>query len=412
MILGCICDDFTGASDIANTLAKGGMSVTQYNGIPDFAAERHVESGVIALKSRTAPIDEAVKNALNAARWLLDQGCEQLFFKYCSTFDSTIEGNIGPVADALARLLNEDTVIFCPAFPAAGRSVYQGNLFVNDQLLHESGMKDHPLTPMTDSDLRRWLGYQTTAAINHLPYSTVARGAECINQLMRATGPGYYIADAIEDEHLIQLGKSAIDCKLLTGGSGLAQGLPENYRLQGKITDSAVNWQGLEGSGVILSGSCSVATRAQVANYRQEFPSLEISANAIINQSDIVEEVFNWINQQHQTPLIYTSTDPAAVVLAQQEFGQECIAAQIENFFASLASMLVANGTTKIVTAGGETSGAVVTALAIEAMDIGPEITAGVPALKASNRPLLLALKSGNFGDEFFFSTAMSRLGS
>ncbi|MDJ0613178.1 MAG: four-carbon acid sugar kinase family protein [Rhizobiaceae bacterium] len=411
MLLGCIGDDFTGSSDIANTLAKGGMRVTQYSGVPKKSASVEVEAGVVSLKSRTAPIQEAVEDSLEAARWLLDQGCEQIFFKYCSTFDSTKEGNIGPVADALAEFLNEDQVLFCPAFPATGRSIYQGNLFVNDIPLHESGMKDHPLTPMTDSDLRRWLAYQTKTPVKHIPHSIVSKGAENIATAFDEAGPGYFIADAIDDDHLIQLGKAAKHKKLLTGGSGLALGLPENFRTSGKINHTDGSWQGISGAGVVLSGSCSQMTRKQVEMYRQEHPSQEVTAERILDDPTLVAELCDWALSQTTSPLIYSSADPTIVRAAQGEFGQEFIAGKIEGFFGMMATRLVELGVKKLVSAGGETSGAIVSALKIDAMEIGPEIAPGVPALKDNERNIALALKSGNFGDEEFFEKAIRALG-
>lgn len=411
MILGCIADDFTGASDIANTLTKGGMQSSLYSGIPKLTTAVSVDAGIVSLKTRTVPVSEAVEESLNAAHWLLDQGCEQLYFKYCSTFDSTKEGNIGPVADALACLLDESQVLFSPAFPATGRTVYQGQLFVNDSPLHESSMKNHPLTPMTDSDLRRWLSYQTSTPIKHVPYAVVSRGAETITQFLKGEGPGYFIADAILDDDLIQLSKSMACSKLLSGSSGLALGLPDIFRSQGKLNGSLSRWRGVKGRGVILSGSCSEATRTQIEEYKKSHPWLELGADEIHNEQTILQEVVDWILDQKQAPLVYTSADPCVVKLAQKKYGAESIANEIESFFGTLARLLSLEGFSKIVTAGGETSGAVVNALEIDAMDVGSEIAPGVPALKVVNRDLALALKSGNFGHKHFFQDAVEALG-
>lgn len=410
MLLGCIGDDFTGSSDIANTLAKGGMRVTQYNGVPEYKAEQTVEAGVISLKSRTSPVDEAIKQSLEAAKWLLAQGCEQIFFKYCSTFDSTKEGNIGPVAAALAEYLNEEQVIFCPAFPATGRSIFQGHLFVNDMLLSDSGMKDHPLTPMIDSDLRRWLSYQTSWDVKHIAHSKVLMGHEDVINQMQVNAPAFYIADAIRDEDLITLGKACKDRKLLTGGSGLALGLPQNFRDSGKIKTSKGNWQKAEGKAIILSGSCSIATRGQVEKYKQNHASLELTAKDIFTDVHTPQSVCDWAIMQDDTPLVYTSADPSIVRAAQEEFGLEVIAEKIEKFMGAIATGMVERGVKCVISAGGETSGAVVTALEVNAMEIGPEITAGVPALRDSQTGLVLALKSGNFGAENFFEDALDVL--
>lgn len=410
MLLGCIGDDFTGSSDIANTLAKGGMNVTQYTGVPNNSADSSVEAGVVSLKSRTIPVKEAISQSLEAAKWLVEQGCEQIFFKYCSTFDSTKEGNIGPVAEALADYLDEDQVLFCPAFPATGRSIYQGHLFVNDMLLSDSGMKDHPLTPMTDSDLRRWLAYQTKWDVKHISHALVELGSQEVIAQMAKNAPAFYVADAIKDDDLIVLGEAAKTRKLLTGGSGLALGLPQNFRDSGKIKTTNSRWQPIDGKAIILSGSCSIATRGQVAKYKEKHPSFELRAEDVFADEQTAESVCDWIMLQTETPLIYSSADPAVVKAAQEKFGQELIAEKIEKLIGAVATEMVKRGVKCIVSAGGETSGAVVTALEVEAMEIGPEIAAGVPALKDSNRDLVLALKSGNFGQEGFFEDALKVL--
>jgi len=410
MLLGCIGDDFTGSSDIANTLAKGGMRVTQYTGIPKSRAKPDVDAGVVSLKSRTIPVADAVAQSLVAAKWLLEQGCQQIFFKYCSTFDSTKSGNIGPVAQALAELLDEDQVVFCPAFPATGRSVYQGHLFVNDVLLSESGMRDHPLTPMTDSDLRRWLGYQTAWKVKHISHEQVKKGSKHIASEMEKNAPAFFIADAIEDENLLVLGDALRSRKLLTGGSGLALGLPKNFFASGQLGGTQVNWQANSGRAIILSGSCSVATREQIGVYAQSGPSLELLAEDIFSQDQTVEKVCDWAMQQSKTPLVYTSADPEVVKEAQERFGQEKIAEQIEQFMGSVANEMVRRGATCVVSAGGETSGAIVKALELEALEIGPEIAPGVPALRDAKSGLVITLKSGNFGGKNFFQNALEVL--
>lgn len=410
MLLGIIGDDFTGSSDIANTLTKAGMKVTQYTGIPNGNVDESVEAGVVSLKSRTIAVAQAIEQTLDAAKWLLAQGCEQIFFKYCSTFDSTREGNIGPVAQALADYLKEDQVIFCPAFPATGRSIYQGHLFVNDILLSDSGMKDHPLTPMTDSDLRRWLSYQTKWDVKHIAHSIVQLGSDEVIKQMAENAPAFYIADAIEDEDLIVLARAAKNRKLLTGGSGLALGLPQNFRDAGKIGTVKTQWEKVDGRGIILSGSCSIATRLQVAKYKQNHPSLELTARDIFLDKQTPDTICDWVMEQSDTPLVYASADPSVVKAAQEEFGQEIIAEKIENCMGAIATGMVERGVKCIVSAGGETSGAVVTALKLQAMEIGPEIAPGVPALKDSQSGLALALKSGNFGSENFFEEALDML--
>jgi uncharacterized protein YgbK (DUF1537 family) len=404
MLLGCIGDDFTGSSDLANTLAKGGMQVALFSGVPD--GPSGAEAGVIALKSRTVAPKEAVAQSLEALDWLLAQGCSQIFFKVCSTFDSTAQGNIGPVADALADRLGENAVIVCPAFPATGRTVYQGHLFVNGQPLHESGMQNHPLTPMTDPDIRRWLKPQTQRAVAHIPAEIVMQGASAIAQALNAvTTPTLVVVDAIADVNLLEIGKAAAGRKLITGGSGVALSLPANFGLSG----SSNNWSGVQGAGAILSGSCSVATRGQVAAYAKNHPAYEITSDKVMSNEVTAETVANWmLDNIGGAPLAYSSADPATVTAAQAEYGVGEVATKIEDLFASIAQLLIAGGVKRLVTAGGETSGAVVEGLGITAMEIGPEIAAGVPAMRGGG--LAIALKSGNFGDVNFFETALKIL--
>ena len=411
MLLGCVGDDFTGSSDLGNTLAKQGMRVTQYSGVPSGDAAAEVEAGVVALKSRTIPPAEAVRQSLEALEWLAKQGCRQFFFKYCSTFDSTPEGNIGPVAEAMASALGADRVIVCPAFPATGRSVYQGHLFVGDKLLNESGMENHPLTPMTDADLRRWLAPQTSLGVGHVGATTVGAGAEAIRAALaaeQAEGRTLIVVDAIHDEDLMRIGEAAADLPLITGGSGVALGLPENFRRAGLLQGGGGGWTGVDGPAAILSGSCSNATRAQVAAWSG--PALEIKATDVVTGDMTGAKLAEWMLAQGETALGYSSADPATVREAQEAFGKDLIAEAIEKVMAEAAVALVEGGVKRLVTAGGETSGAIVEALGAEALAIGPEIDPGVPALKVEGRDLALALKSGNFGAEDFFEKAVSAL--
>lgn len=410
MLLGCIGDDFTGSSDLANTLARAGMRTVQYVGVPDRQAGPDVEAGVVALKSRSIPVAEAVAQSLAALDWLRAQGCEQFMFKYCSTFDSTPEGNIGPVAEALADALDAREVIFCPAFPKAGRTIYQGHLFVHDRLLSESGMEKHPLTPMTDPDLRRVLARQAKGSVGHVPATCVREGPDAIRARMKAedtAGHRLMIADALEDDDLRALGRAASGLKLVTGGSGIAMGLPENFRIRGLLAEDSAEWTGQPGRAALLSGSCSNATRAQVNHHKSTCPALEVSAEALMSGDVTPETAASWALGQVALPLVYSSAEPAVVAAAQESFGRDEIALAFERFFAATARLLVAGGVTRLVTAGGETSGAVVEALAPRELAIGPEIDPGVPVLRASSS-LVLALKSGNFGSEDFFAKAAS----
>lgn len=404
MKLGVIADDFTGASDIALTLAEGGMSVAQFNGIPTGDVPV-VDAGVVSLKSRTAPVDEAISLSLAACDWLESQGCTQIIYKVCSTFDSTSDGNIGQVTQELAEHLGETRVAICPAFPENGRSVYQGHLFVADRLLNESGMQNHPLTPMTDPDLRRVMAAQTSWPVDHISTHTVFQGPEAIAEAMK--GPaGMVLIDAIRDADLLAIGKALSGRKLMTGGSGIALGLPGNFDL----LHGDLPFVGRTGPGVVLSGSCSIATRGQVERYKTLAPSREIEAKTLMKGGYDLAELVDWVLQQDQPPLIYSSADPAVVAAAQETFGGTTIAENIENLFANLAASLADRGVERIVVAGGETSGAVVTGLSADVLEIGPRIAAGVPAVSVSDRSLNIALKSGNFGDVDFFEQALDVL--
>lgn len=412
MLLGCIGDDFTGSSDLGNTLTKAGMRVTQYVGVPEAPAASDVEAGIVALKSRSIPVADAVKLSLDALAWLRAQGCSQFLFKYCSTFDSTPEGNIGPVAEALADALGARRVIVCPAFPAAGRSLYQGHLFVTDKLLSESGMQNHPLTPMTDPDIRRWLRHQIKGTVGHIPAQVVMQGADAIRDRMSSedtAGHRLLVADAITDADLIALGQAARDLPFITGGSGIAMGLPGNFRTNGLLSSQENIWTGQSGRVAILSGSCSNATRAQVLEHAKMHPVREVTADQIMSGAITAEALAAWGLAQNGLPLVYTSADPAMVADAQARFGKDKVAARIEGLFADLARALVAGGVTRLISAGGETSGAVVEGLELTAFEIGPEIDPGVPMIRASDS-LVLALKSGNFGGPDFFARAAAMM--
>lgn len=408
MLLGCIGDDFTGSSDLANTLAKAGMRTVQYSGVPTGAAAEDVQAGVIALKSRSVAPQDAIKQSLDALKWLQAQGCTQIFFKYCSTFDSTQEGNIGPVADALAEALDAHKVIVCPAFPGAGRSVYQGYLFVNDTLLNESGMQNHPLTPMTDANLRRLMAAQSVHSVGHVAADVVFAGTEAITEALErqhTAGHRMIVLDALRDEDLVQIGAAAKGFPLITGGSGVALGLPANFGL----SPAPVPWQGQKGKAAILSGSCSTATRGQIAHHIAHHPALKINPADVIGGAQTPESVAQWLIETDGLPLAYSSADPAEVAAIQKQFGGAKAAHALETFFGATSVCLRDLGVARILTAGGETSGAVVEALDIRMLEIGPEIDPGVPALRASDT-LVIALKSGNFGSVDYFEKAASML--
>ena len=415
MLLGCIADDFTGASDLANTLAKNGMATVQFSGVPSGSTPA-CEAGVIALKTRSIPPSEAVAQSLDAFRWLQQQGCTQYLFKYCSTFDSTPEGNIGPVAEALLAASGAGAAIVCPAFPATGRTLYNGHLFVNGRLLNESGMENHPLNPMTDPNIRRWLKLQTKHDVGLVTHDTVRQGAAAICsalELEAAHDRRLVVVDAITNDDLLAIGAAAADQRLVTGGSGIALGLPENFRRAGKLGLSADEFSGSNGFGAVLSGSCSTASQAQVAQYLKEHPGFAINPRALLEGRISVAQVLQFVRKNRDAdPLVYSTADPAAVQAVQDRFGRERVAHTVERFFGELAKELIAAGTERLVVGGGETSGAVVTSLQLESFVIGPEIDPGVPSLVGTgpSHTVRLALKSGNFGSENFYEKASNAL--
>jgi len=410
MLLGCIGDDFTGSSDLANTLAKAGMRTVQYTGVPSGPVADDVEAGVVALKSRSIDPDEAVRLSLEALDWLQRQGCTQFFFKYCSTFDSTPMGNIGPVADALAEALDAHKVIVCPAFPGTGRSIYQGYLFVNDVLLSESGMENHPLTPMTDANLRRLMSAQSRFDVGLVPAGIVFEGVDAIKQQLEAehqSGRRMIVVDAMRDSDLMDIGAAAKGLPLITGGSGIALGLPANFGCQA----DQVPWRAQQGKAAVLSGSCSSVTRAQVKHHLETQPGIKIDLAKVINGHQTPDEIASWLSQTDGLPLAYSSADPEEVQQLQASFGRDESAHALETFFGQTAKLLVQLGITRLLIAGGETSGAVVESLALDTLQIGPEIDPGVPALRARD-DLVIALKSGNFGSVDYFEKAAAILGS
>lgn len=412
MLLGSVADDFTGASDLANTLARGGMRTTLFVGIPE-TVRPECEAGVIALKSRSIPVAEAVGQSLAALEALRAAGAEQILFKYCSTFDSTREGNIGPVADAMIEALAAPVAIVCPAFPTNLRTIYRGHLFVGDKLLNESGMEKHPLTPMTDANLQRWLSYQSQNRIGLITLDTIRKGADAIRAALDEAArrkERLVICDAITDDDLVRLGEAARGMALVTGGSGIALGLPANFGRSPAAT--APPPRAPQGRAIALSGSCSRATLAQVARHRAEAPALALDAAAIVESRFAPADVIAWLGGEAGTamlPLVYSSAAPEEVSALQARFGTGKVAHAIESFFAELARMLVAKGYRRLITAGGETSSAIVSGLALKALAIGPEIDPGVPALVHEGEPsLALALKSGNFGAPDFFAKALA----
>jgi len=417
-LLGCIADDFTGATDLANMLVRGGMRTVQSIGIPtaEMAAGLDADAIVIALKSRTTPAAEAVAESLAALEWLRERGCEQIFFKYCSTFDSTAAGNIGQVSEALLDKLGSDFTLACPAFPENGRTIFRGHLFVQDQLLSECGMQNHPLTPMTDANLVRVLQSQTQQKVGLLRYDSIAKGVEGVRSKiaeLRADGVKMAIADALSDADLYTLGEACADLPLLTGGSGLALGLPGNFRKAGKLRDiDAAQLEPVAGGEVVLAGSASVATNGQVAAWLEaNRPAFRINPLELAAGRPVVEQALEFARKAGETVLIYATSSPDEVKAVQQQLGVERAGAMVEDALGQIAKGLLNAGVRRFVVAGGETSGAVVQALGVQLLQIGAQIDPGVPATVSSGaQPLAMALKSGNFGGRDFFSKALKQL--
>ncbi|PTQ97294.1 uncharacterized protein YgbK (DUF1537 family) [Paraburkholderia sp. GV068] len=423
-LLGCIADDFTGATDLANMLVRGGMRTVQTIGIPQDGETIAADAIVVALKSRTIPAADAVAQSLAALDWLRAQGCRQFVFKYCSTFDSTDAGNIGPVTDALLDALCADDkasafTIACPAFPENGRTIFRGHLFVGDALLSESGMENHPLTPMRDANLVRVLQRQTQSQVGLVRYDAVAKGAAAVREsfdALRKQGARMAIADAVSDADLYVLGEACADLKLITGGSGIALGLPANFRRAGLLQpqDDAAQLPAVEGLSAVLAGSASKATNAQVAAWRDTRPAFRIDPLAAARGEAVVEQALAFA-QTHldkgEPMLIYATATPDEVKAVQRELGVDKAGHLVEATLASIARGLYERGVRKFVVAGGETSGAVVQALDVHSLRIGAQIDPGVPATATTgSQPLALALKSGNFGATDFFEKALRHL--
>lgn len=421
--LGCIADDFTGGTDLANNLARAGMRTLQVIGVPQpGAAAPDADAVVVALKSRTAPVGDAVARSLAAVRWLRAQGAQQIYFKVCSTFDSTPAGNIGPVTEAFMDELGADFVIVTPAFPENARTVFKGHLFVGDVLLSDSSMRHHPLTPMTDANLVRVMQAQLNAArgrkVGLIDYCCVAQGASAIERRMaalRKESVSIAIADALGDADLHALASAAATLPLVVAGSGLAIGIPA---LHGLFSDGrAAELPEATGSSAIVSGSCSAATHAQVAAFLESGGrGFAVDPLKLAAGHSVVEEALAWaLPKLGSAPvLLYATADAAAVRAVQQQLGAEQAGALVEQALSRIAVGLVQAGVGQLVVAGGETSGESVQALGITQLRIGPQIDPGVPwchaATPCRRDGLHLALKSGNFGSTGFFNGAFERL--
>jgi 3-dehydrotetronate 4-kinase len=419
MLLGAIADDFTGATDLCSMLVRGGMRTVQLIGTP--APDDPVpdaDAVVIAIKSRTAPVKWAVEQSLAALEWLRKPGARQFFFKYCSTFDSTDEGNIGPIADALIQALGCGFSLHCPAFPANGRTLYSGHLFVGGTLLNESGMEHHPLTPMKDANLVRVLSRQTDGTVGLVAFPTVEKGGNAIRDAMtrlKEQGRRHVIVDAVTDAHLAAIGEAAEHHALLGGGSGVAMGLPGNFRRAGLLPEAgdAALLPSVEGATAVLSGSCSRATLGQLGFARSHAPVHELDPVATPDAAALAASALAWTDGKiGSVPVVIAASAPPDKVAATQAAlgGPEKASAVLEDAMARIAEGLVARGVRRMVVAGGETSGAVVMRLGVRQLRIGGEIDPGVPWTLASGSgtDLMLALKSGNFGAPDFFLKAFA----
>lgn len=415
LLLGCIADDFTGATDLANNLVRSGMRVVQTIGVPAEGTIVDADAIVVALKSRTEPATTAIAQSLEALAWLRGQGAKQIYFKYCSTFDSTAAGNIGPVTEALMDALDTDFTIATPAFPDNGRTVFKGHLFVGDVLLHESGMQNHPLTPMTDPNLIRVLQAQTKRRVGLIDYRTVAQGAEAVRARidgLRADGVSMAVLDAVSNDDLMRVGPALAALPLVTAGSGVAIGLPQNWGVS--ANDQAARLPVGQGMRAIVSGSCSLATNRQVLDFiRRGGHAMAIDPLRIAAGEDVAQVALAWAEPLLASGpvLLYSSADATAVKAVQGKLGVGEAGAMVEQTIATIARGLVERGVGQLLVAGGETSGACVQALDIAQMQIGTQIDPGVPWCYAKSGvapagALHIALKSGNFGSDDFFTKA------
>lgn len=423
VLLGAIADDFTGATDLASMLSRAGMRTVLTLGAPragDAAPE--AEAVVVALKSRTSPVEEAVAESVASWRWLAAAGAQQCYFKYCSTFDSTPRGNIGPVAEALMAETGADRTVYAPSLPENGRTVFQGKLFVFDQLLSESGMATHPLTPMTDADLRRVLAAQLTRpdAVGLAPFAAVEAGAEATRAAIDAEAAAsrvHVVVDTLTNAHLDALGRACDGMALVTGGSGLGLGLPANFAARGLLAGGAADaLPEIEGATLMLSGSCSTATNAQVARWEADGgATLRLDPLALADADTPAAAALDWARgalAERGSALIAATQPPEKVAAAQAALGVERAAALVETALAATAQAARAEGVRRFVVAGGETSGAVAQALGVSRLRVGPSIAPGVPwcasVESGSDGAVALALKSGNFGSERFFADALA----
>jgi 3-dehydrotetronate 4-kinase len=420
ILIGCIADDFTGATDLANNFVRHGLKTILTIGVPPPGFDPlGTQVIVIALKIRTIEPAIAVREALDALQGLQSLGAKQIYFKYCSTFDSTPQGNIGPITDALMAAMGTDFTVACPAFPGAGRTIYQGHLFVNQQLLSDSGMRHHPLTPMTNSNLVQVLQEQTPQKVGLVDYLVTRLGEQAISeQILKLKKEGVKIAilDCVDNLDLIAYGQALHHMPLVTAGSGIAIGLAQSLVKQLKIGgEPASKLPSPAGHAAVISGSCSIATNQQVKHFLSlGLPVYEVNPIALAQGEVSLADIISWAKHHigEKPILIYATATPDQVKKNQAALGTKEVSELIEQTLALTAKALVENGVRQLIVAGGETSGAVVQELGLTYMQIGQQISPGVPWTYAANdqNQFHLALKSGNFGEEDFFSQAFSLL--
>lgn len=416
VLFGAIADDFTGATDLAGLLARSGVRVSLRIGVPGTPPEDPAPFEVVALKIRTAPAADAIAEARAALAWLRAAGARRFFWKYCSTFDSTPEGNIGPVAEALMADLGTPQTIYCPAFPENGRSIFMGHLFVGRQILSESPMKDHPLTPMRDSNLVRLLAPQVTGRVGLVDRLTVARGAAALRAALAALaaeGVAHVVVDAVADADLGVIAEACRTMPLMTGGSAVTMPIPAQFAEAGAVPADDRPGVALPPAAVVLSGSCSAMTNRQVAAYRAAgAPGFRLDPLALAEHGP--GAALAWLAGQDLTaaPLVYATAEPDEVRAAQARLGVATAGRLVEEALAEIAVAARDRGARRFVVAGGETAGAVTRALGVARLDIGAEIAPGVPWCfsTSAGAPVALALKSGNFGTEGFFAEALAKL--
>ncbi|HEU0082989.1 MAG TPA: 3-oxo-tetronate kinase [Bradyrhizobium sp.] len=419
LALGCIADDYTGASDLANTLTGCGLRTVQTIGVPsEELGLPEVDAVVVSLKSRSIEASLAVEKSRAAEKWLRARGASHVLFKICSTFDSTDAGNIGPVMDALRADSGDAIVLVTPAFPETGRTVYQGNLFVGPVPLNESPLKDHPLNPMHDSNLVRVLARQSGTKVGLVDLAVIARGPEAVRARLAdlvSQGFGAAIADAAFQRDLETIGAVALDHRVSVGASGIGFGLARALMTSGRAKANAaadISGAPVGGPAACLAGSCSQATLQQIASAEQAMPVLHLDPERVVAGKGEIQRALQWANDRlgNGPVLIASSSTPEQVAALQARHGRDAAGHAIEQALADIAEGLVRSGVRRLVVAGGETSGAVVDRLGIPGFLVGPEIAAGVPVLRAvgaAHGDMLLALKSGNFGGPEFFSDAL-----